>query len=86
MTLKTFTRLTTLYLISLALQDNKHSDTDFTKVEQKKYNNDMTKIERELRNLTGNDALTLATLVTYMNKELSKQRQYVLLQILAKKR
>lgn len=86
MTLKTFTRLTTLYLISLALQDKKNSEPNFTKVEQKKYDSDIAKIEKELRLITGNEALTLVTLLAYMNKELSKQRQYVLSQILMKKK
>lgn len=81
MTLKTFNRLLTLYLLALIKQEQQRQLPKTSDVESDKYEKELKRIERELQKITRNKNLTIATLILTIGKEISNKQKDILKQL-----
>ena len=81
MTLATFNKLLTLYLLALINEEQKKKLPKTSDVTSKQYDKELKRIENELRKITRNKNLTIATLIVSVNSQIDKQQKNILKQL-----
>ena len=81
MTLATFNKLLTLYLLALINEEQKKKLPKTSDVTSKQYDKELKRIENELRKITRNKNLTIATLIVSVNSQINKQQKNILKQL-----